>query len=581
MNGRTVGRIRETTLAESGHIIVCGMGDIGYRVVELLHRLGERVVVITEKTRDERRQSAEAAGVKIHFGDARNERLLLEANLREAAGLVAATDQDLVNIETALDAHRFRPDLPVVVRIFDQSLASQLETSFGLRRALGMSALAAPNFAAAALGASVLESFQLGGEPYVIGRAAGLAGPLRGAGDVAGLARSHRLLTLARERPDGTCSALPDGGEEIAAGDRLTLLGRKADWDRLFGPPETAPERVPLRRRMARAAGRLRAAWRDEPLPLRALLLGLGFLLPLTVALFHLYLDLSVADAVFYTVTNLFGEIGLATEAAEIKMYEILLMVLGSLIIGTLYSMMTDALVASRLRKLLGDKPMPRSGHVVVVGIGHVGYQVVAELLALGVQVVAVDSQADVDQSFLSAVRTQVPVALGDARLEETLGRAGIARARAVVAATGDDAVNLGIGLAAKRINPRLRTVIRLFDAEMARKVENVLAIDAALGAARIAAPTFAASTLYGDVLKALLVGDRLLVLRQRQAGPEWSGKTPAELREREGVQVLQRDGRFTDGDETPLAPGEEVLAALCRPVAPPWSAAPAATPAG
>ena len=47
------------------HCIVCGMGDVGYRVAELLRRLGEEVVVVTLQAREERRRTAESLGVRI------------------------------------------------------------------------------------------------------------------------------------------------------------------------------------------------------------------------------------------------------------------------------------------------------------------------------------------------------------------------------------------------------------------------------------------------------------------------------------------------------------------------------------
>ena len=125
---------------------------------------------------------------------------------------------------------------------------------------------------------------------------------------------------------------------------------------------------------------------------------------------------------------------------------------------------------------------------------GDVGLRLVQELTATGIAVVAVD--VDSDRPFLAEVRTRASVVIGDARLNDTLVRAGVGKARAVVATTSDDSVNLGIGLAARRSNPGVRTVIRLFDAEFARKVESSLGIDAALSASRIAAPTFTASAL-------------------------------------------------------------------------------------
>ncbi len=553
------------------------MGDIGYRVVELLHRLGEQVVVITDRALEERRQTAEAMGVRVILGDARSERLLLEADLQEAQGVIAATDKDLVNIEVALDSRRIRPDIPVVVRLFDQDLARQLETALDIRRALGMSALAAPSFAAAAMGDSILASLPVGDVPFVVGRHRVADEHLAGCTTLGAVARRHQLHTLTLERAGQGCIPLPGRDEALHPGDRLALFGKKEDWERLFGAsdaPFAAGEKVPLWRRLRRKVARGIAIWREEPLALRAVFLSLCVLIPLTVLLFRYYLNLALADAIFYTITNLHGEIGLTSTQPEIKLYEVLIMILGSITVATLYSMITDYVVGSRLRKLLGGRPMPKKGHVVVVGMGSVGYRVVLELQQVGVPVVAVD--ADPDAPFLATVRSLAPVILGDARLNETLERAGLPRARAVVAATDDDSVNLGIGLVARRMSPTLRTVVRLFDAEFARKVESALEIDVALGASRIAAPSFAASALFPDVVKAFIVQDRLLVLRFGRAA-EWAGRKPSELRAELGIHLLMRGGKLTTDnvaavDERPLAAEEEVLALLWRKLAPPWS---------
>ncbi|HWM93918.1 MAG TPA: NAD-binding protein [Thermoanaerobaculia bacterium] len=558
----------------TGHYIVCGMGDVGYRVVELLRRLGEEVVVVTLQVREDRQRIAESFGVRIAMGDARNEQLLRDAGLASAKSLIAATDQDLVNIEVALDARRLRPDIPLVLRLFDPDLARQLEGAFDLRRAIGMSTLAAPSFAAAAIGEALLTTFSLEGTSFVVGRHRASEGPLRDCPTVDDLARRHNLITLMVERPDQDCLTLPEGGTAILPNDRLSLLGHKEDWDRFLGSPRSSvsgrhrgTDRVPFALRMRRSLSRLLRFWREEPLPLRVVFLSLCLLIPLTIAVFYGYLRQSLVDAVFLTITNLHGEVVLPEDVGpEIKLYEVLLMILGSVTLATLYSMLTDFVVGSRLRKLLGSQPMPRQGHVVVVGMGNVGFRVVRELTAVGVPVVAVD--ADADRPFLADVRTRASVVIGDARLSDTLLRSGIARARAVVAATGDDSVNLGIGLAARQSNPRIRTVVRLFDAEFARKVESALGIDAALGASRIAAPTFAASALFSDVVKAFIVQDRLLVLLRRKAGAEWAGRKPSDLQD---IRILMRN-RALSSDDRPLVAEEEVLAALWRKLAPSWT---------
>ncbi|HEY9420380.1 MAG TPA: NAD(P)-binding protein [Thermoanaerobaculia bacterium] len=552
----------------TGHIIVCGMGDVGYRVAELLHRLGETVVVVTEQVREERRLAAEDRGVRVLLGDARSERLLFEAGLGSARALIAATSNDLVNIEIALDAQRNRPGIAIVLRLFDQDLARQLESSFDIRRALGMSALSAPSFAAAALGDSVLASFAVGDVPFVVGRQRAGDRPLHRCPDVGSVSKLYHLGALLRERPGAACASLPKPDEPLQPDDRLSLLARKGDWDRLFGSrePERRPEGTSWRHSLRRLLPRAFQAWRDEPLPLRIVFLSLCLLIPATILFFRYYLGITLTDAFFYTMLSLHGEIGMTDTLPEIKLTEIGVMILGSITLATLYSMITDHLVSSRLRKLLGGQPMPKRGHVIVVGMGHVGYRILRELIDLGVPAVAIDR--DPDAALLGNVRTLAPVVTGDAHSGEVLTQAGLATARAVVAVTGDDAVNLSIGLAAKRQNPRVRTAIRLFDAEFARKVESALGIDVAMSPSRIAAPTFAASALYPDVAKAIIVQDQFLVLLERKVG-DWAGLKPSELRADKGVHILLRAGELAADDERALDAGEEVLAVLCRSLAP------------
>src|SRR5262245_51800426 len=145
------------------------MGQVGYRVVSLLCRLGEPVTVLTLAARDEWLTEVQGRGAEVRIGDARDARHLVDAGMHDARALIAATSHDLTNLEVALGAKQLEPDLPVVLRLFDQALAAQLEARFGVRRALGMSSLAAPRFAAAAFGEELIGSFALDGRLFVIG----------------------------------------------------------------------------------------------------------------------------------------------------------------------------------------------------------------------------------------------------------------------------------------------------------------------------------------------------------------------------------------------------------------------------
>lgn len=98
------------------------------------------------------------------------------------------------------------------------------------------------------------------------------------------------------------------------------------------------------------------------------------------------------------------------------------------------------------------------------------------------------------------------PVVVGDATRPVILHRAGIEHARALVACTSNDALNLEIGLTAQslaeahRAGRPLRLVLRCFDADLARRIHAVSDNYTLLSEATIAAPAFVQQALAGPV---------------------------------------------------------------------------------
>jgi hypothetical protein len=137
-------------------------------------------------------------------------------------------------------------------------------------------------------------------------------------------------------------------------------------------------------------------------------------------------------------------------------------------------------------------------------------------------------------------VRARLPLIVGDARLADTLEKAGAGRARAVIAATDDQATNLSIALGASQLaraqGRHVRTVVRMLDAELARKVQTILRMDRVLSPSTIAAATFAAAALYPNVRYAFELDGYLLALCRRAVGAEWAGLSPAWLRAERGA---------------------------------------------
>ncbi len=149
------------------HVILCGLGNVGYRVAHELQRFDTEVTVVELDPSGPFVHLVTEQGIPVLFEDARKTEVLVKAGLERASSVVACTNNDLTNVEIALDAREVRPDIRIVMRLFDQGLASKIVHSFDIDAAFSASALAAPAFAAAAVDPSVRDSFYVGDVLFV------------------------------------------------------------------------------------------------------------------------------------------------------------------------------------------------------------------------------------------------------------------------------------------------------------------------------------------------------------------------------------------------------------------------------
>lgn len=135
--------VRTVSQRMRDHVVVCGLGHVGYRVVQELRRLGESIVAIEQKGNDSFVETVKALGVPVFVDDARRDEVLMAAGMENAKAVVCATDEDLVNLEVAIDSKRMNPDVRVVMRMFDQRLASKVGGALDVDRTFSTSALSA------------------------------------------------------------------------------------------------------------------------------------------------------------------------------------------------------------------------------------------------------------------------------------------------------------------------------------------------------------------------------------------------------------------------------------------------------
>ncbi len=133
-------------------------------------------------------------------------------------------------------------------------------------------------------------------------------------------------------------------------------------------------------------------------------------------------------------------------------------------------------------------------GTVIVCGLGHTGYRIAGNLLALGCRVVALDFEPNRLTPRLAELG--VTLMFGDMRWDTLLAEAGIGQAISVVACTDDDMINLQIALRARRLNPKIRVVMRIFDDELSGQLRHTFGINAAYSASALSGPDFVSAAL-------------------------------------------------------------------------------------
>jgi Trk K+ transport system NAD-binding subunit len=203
--------------------------------------------------------------------------------------------------------------------------------------------------------------------------------------------------------------------------------------------------------------------------------------------------------------------------------------------------------------------------HIIICGVGRVGYRVIIELLQFGREVVAIELEANT-RFVEKIIEMGVPVIIADARRSENLVKAGVERADAIVPCTNDELANLDIALDARELNPDIKVVMRMFDADFARRVEKGFGIHTAFSTSALAAPSFAAAAMRVNVKHSFYVGDSLLILSEVciSSNSQLAGWTIEKLQDQLQLSVVCHQGaEAADLHPSPdleLNPGDQLL---------------------
>jgi Trk K+ transport system NAD-binding subunit len=221
------------------HVVLCGLGHLGYRVLEQLLAQGRQVVVIDRNPDGKFVAEAKRAGVPLLVRDMLDDEALLAAGVPHADAVVVATSDDLANVEVAMDARRLQPRIRIALRLFDQQMAGKLRDAFAFDAPFSSSALAAPAVAAMTLGCKVVAAFALGAEPHVAAElTAERRSPVVGT-TIAGLESERGVRVLSRRSRAGVLESPPRANTVVDDDDALTVnvaVAKLGELSALFRP---------------------------------------------------------------------------------------------------------------------------------------------------------------------------------------------------------------------------------------------------------------------------------------------------------------------------------------------------------
>jgi len=207
----------------SRHVVVIGLGHLGFRVMQELVERGQDVVVIEQNPKPNLADEARRLNVPVIQDDGQRQETLAGAAVARARAIVLCTQNDVLNLQIAFMARRLNPDIEVVMRIFDDQFAEEVAQQFGYR-AMSATGMAAPTFAAAATGMDIARPITIEGQPFsvcslTIGRGSRLDGL-----SVGEVERDYDVSVVLLRR-DGTSDQHPVADRRFAAGDVVAVLG--------------------------------------------------------------------------------------------------------------------------------------------------------------------------------------------------------------------------------------------------------------------------------------------------------------------------------------------------------------------
>lgn len=169
LDPRLSGIIGRSAVPRRDHVVVVGLGQVGFRLCELLRDLGVPVVAIEVNAQAKNVPRAKDLHLPVVIGSGASQRFLRRLSIKRARALAAVTSDEVENIAIAVAARGLRDDLNIALRAGEGDATSETQSLFRIGVTRDVYRLAGTALAAVALGRGTSEAFPLEGEIYLVG----------------------------------------------------------------------------------------------------------------------------------------------------------------------------------------------------------------------------------------------------------------------------------------------------------------------------------------------------------------------------------------------------------------------------
>ncbi len=584
--------------------IICGLGSLGQQCVINLKKFDYDPFEVNITAIDQRRiRTWEIDDLPSYLaaapvlGDCRREDMLKKAGIEQSRAILIVTSNESTNVECAIAARRLNPNIQIILRSSRHSLNALLARQLGNFVALDATELPAMTFALAGLGEDIVSVFRIGRHRFRVTERLVQAGDPRF--DQRPVHQLHqglfRLLDLnpveTPQQPMGwatTASSIfhrwqphvrVEPGDRIAyievsnatdpAVENRNLLKTLSQWIDDLRHSDWQKQLRSWRQSSEESLGRVVAIALSTALVLwitGTLLLKFNFNDGLGTELTWVKAISLGAILLLGGYGDVFGGFGRPVTPGWVQLVCLAITVVSILVVLGVLGLVADRLLNSRFDFLQKRPRIPRSNHVVVVGLGRIGRKVASLLTEFNQPLVALDAKPKTAE--LSA---QIPLLTGD--ILQELSAANLATAKSIIAVTDDQMLNLEVALLAseKTLSHTFSPVVRTRSQTFSDNLTAMMPQAQAFCAYALSAEAFAGAAFGENILGLFRLGGQNILIAEYAIvpGDTLSGKQMGHIAYGYGVVPILRDTRDHKGhlctilmptDDQRLVPGDRLF---------------------